>query len=83
MGSPAEPTPLFTLAHPPRTMVAPNPGGQTVQLVRDLDGHLCGGHLFAGTVHVTLELTLWPGQHRLQRGLDQEVGLPLWQLPSS
>ena len=49
----------------------------------DLDGHLRGGHLFAGTVHVTLELTLWPGQHRLQRGLDREVGLPLWQLPSS
>lgn len=46
----------------------------------DLDGHVRGGHLFAATVHVTLELVLWPGRARIERGLDDATGLNLWKL---
>jgi len=46
----------------------------------DLDGHVRGGHLFAATVHVTLELVLWPGRVRLERGMDEATGLNLWKL---
>ena len=46
----------------------------------DLDGHVRGGHLFAATVHVTLELVLWPGRVRIERGLDDATGLKLWKL---
>jgi predicted DNA-binding protein with PD1-like motif len=46
----------------------------------DLDGHVRGGHLFAATVHVTLELVLWPGRARIERGMDEATGLNLWKL---
>ncbi|RKZ13612.1 hypothetical protein DRQ53_09975 [bacterium] len=46
----------------------------------DLDGHLRGGHLFAATVHVTLELILRPGRVRIERAQDDATGLNLWQL---
>jgi predicted DNA-binding protein with PD1-like motif len=46
----------------------------------DLDGQVRGGHLFAATVHVTLELVLWPGRVRLERGMDDDTGLNLWKL---
>lgn len=46
----------------------------------DLDGHVRGGHLFAATVHVTLELILWPGRVRTDRGMDDATGLNLWKL---
>lgn len=46
----------------------------------DLDGHVRGGHLFAATVHVTLELVLWPGRVRIERGMDEATGLNLWKL---
>ena len=46
----------------------------------DLDGHVRGGHLFAATVHVTLELVLWPGRVRIERGMDDATGLNLWKL---
>jgi len=46
----------------------------------DLDGQVRGGHLFAATVHVTLELVLWPGRHRIQRGRDEATGLNLWKI---
>ena len=46
----------------------------------DLDGHVRGGHLFAATVHVTLELVLWPGRVRIERGMNEATGLNLWKL---
>ena len=46
----------------------------------DLNGHVRGGHLFAATVHVTLELVLHPGEARLERAPDDETGLNLWKL---
>jgi predicted DNA-binding protein with PD1-like motif len=48
----------------------------------DLDGQVRGGHLFAGRVHVTLELVLRPGKARVERALDERVGLKLWRLQS-
>jgi predicted DNA-binding protein with PD1-like motif len=48
----------------------------------DLDGQVRGGHLFAATVHITLELILRPGKVRVERGLDKACGLNLWQLDS-
>ena len=46
----------------------------------DLDGRVRGGHLFAATVHVTLELVLWPGRVRIDRYMDDATGLNLWKL---
>ena len=39
-----------------------------------------GGHLFKGTVSATAELFLDPGEAAVERRLDPEVGLKLWDL---
>lgn len=49
-------------------------------MLADLGGHVRGGHLFAATVHVTLELVLCPGTARLERSFDEVTGLNLWHL---
>lgn len=46
----------------------------------DLEGRVRGGHLFSAVVHITLELVLRPGDARLERALDERVGLNLWNL---
>jgi predicted DNA-binding protein with PD1-like motif len=46
----------------------------------NLDGHVRGGHLFAATVHVTLELILRPGRVRIDRAMDDATDLNLWKL---
>lgn len=45
----------------------------------DLEGRCVGGHLFAGVVHVTLELFVHPQRARLPRVHDEETGLKLWR----
>lgn len=39
------------------------------------------GHLFAATVTVTCEVSLWPGVRRLERKVDPACGLALLDLP--
>jgi predicted DNA-binding protein with PD1-like motif len=39
------------------------------------------GHLFAATVTVTCEISLWPGPRRLERKVDPACGLALLDLP--
>jgi len=40
-----------------------------------------GGHLFSGTVSATVEIVVEPFATRIERALDEEVGLPLLDLP--
>ncbi len=41
-----------------------------------------GGHLFAGKVTATCEITILPGQKKLKRATDPATGLKLLQLPT-
>lgn len=50
-------------------------------MLSDLDNRTRGGHLFAATVHVTLEVAVFTGPERLERTFDDGVGLKLWNLP--
>ena len=50
-------------------------------ILSDLDNRTRGGHLFAADVHVTLEVVALTGGERLERALDESVGLKLWNLP--
>lgn len=40
-----------------------------------------GGHLFSGRVSATVEIVIEPMDVRVERALDEEVGLPLLDLP--
>ncbi len=47
----------------------------------DHDCRAYGGHLFEMSVYATVELVLWPGNNRLRRTMDDDIGLALWNLP--
>jgi len=44
-------------------------------------GETRGGHLFEATVSVTAEIRLWTIASALRRRMDEDVGLPLLDLP--
>lgn len=49
-----------------------------------LSDHDCAavaGHLFKATCYATVELTVWPGEGRIERTMDDQIGLKLWDLP--
>jgi predicted DNA-binding protein with PD1-like motif len=46
----------------------------------DRNGECVGGHLFEGTVHITLELFVHPSRERVTRGVDDATGLKVWRL---
>jgi predicted DNA-binding protein with PD1-like motif len=49
-----------------------------------LSDHECqglGGHLFRATCYASVELTIWPGRQRIERRLDDAIGLKLLDLP--
>lgn len=49
-----------------------------------ISGHdfkVWGGHMFSSKVYATVEITIWPGQTRLTRKMDDAIGLKLWNLP--
>jgi predicted DNA-binding protein with PD1-like motif len=39
------------------------------------------GHLFTSRVYATVEMWLKPGRGRLERTMDEEIGLKAWYLP--
>ena len=51
-----------------------------------LSDHHCnarGGHLFTATCYATVELTVWPGERKIARKMDDDIGLKLLDLPDS
>jgi len=50
-------------------------------VISDMQNQVRGGHLFAAKVHVTLEVIVWTGAERLERVLNEDIGLKLWNLP--
>jgi predicted DNA-binding protein with PD1-like motif len=51
--------------------------------ISDHDCRAMGGHLFAATCYATVELTIWPGRGRVEREMDDAIGLKLMCLPDS
>jgi predicted DNA-binding protein with PD1-like motif len=49
----------------------------------DHDCQTLGGHLFRAICYATVELTIWPGRGRIERRMDDAIGLKLLHLPDS